>query len=97
MIHPDVDTCLHHERGRISGPLTACYDRRMRTVPFPSTPAQVRECLSQAARSPVAVERDGAAAIVIMSAEEYARLVDLDRVTAADPTGYPTNEPASQA
>lgn len=66
----------------------------MRTVPFPSTPAQVRECLSQAARGPIAVERDGAAAIVIMSADEYARLVDLDRVTAVDPSGQSTNEPA---
>lgn len=84
----------HHELGRISGPLTACYDRRMRTVPFPSTPAQVRECLSQAAKGPVAVERDGAAAIVIMSADDYARLIDLDRVTAVDPSGPSTNEPA---
>ncbi|MGW8188989.1 hypothetical protein [Sphingomonas hankookensis] len=66
----------------------------MRTVPFPSTPAQVRECLSQAAKGPIAVERDGAAAIVIMSADDYARLVDLDRVTAVDPSGQSTNEPA---
>lgn len=66
----------------------------MRTVPFPSTPAQVRECLSQAAKGPVAVERDGAAAIVIMSADDYARLIDLDRVTAVDPSGPSTNEPA---
>ena len=94
MIDSGVHAGPHYERGRISGPLTACYDRRMRTVPFPSTPAQVRECLSQAAKGPIAVERYGAAAIVIMSADDYARLVDLDRVTAVDPSGQSTNEPA---
>jgi hypothetical protein len=35
---------------------------------FPGTPAQVLECLSQAARGLTAVARDCAAAIVIMSA-----------------------------
>lgn len=92
MIAPDLDTGLHHQRGRISGPLAACYDRRMRTVPFPSTPAQVRECLSQAAKGPVAVERDGAAAIVIMPVDEYARLVNLDQGTSLDPTRLAPNE-----
>lgn len=54
----------------------------MRSVPFPNTPAQVRECLSQAAEGAVAVERNGEAMIVIMPVEEYARLIELDRAQA---------------
>lgn len=92
-----MQTGPHCERGGISGLHLACYGERMRTVPFPSTPAQVRECLSQAAKGPIAVERDGAAAIVIMPADEYARLVDLDWGTAPDPTRRAMNKLASNA
>lgn len=51
----------------------------MRTVPFPSTPAQVRKCLSQASEGAIAVERNGEPKVVIMPAEEYARLIGLDQ------------------
>ncbi|WCP73950.1 hypothetical protein [Sphingomonas hankookensis] len=56
----------------------------MRTVPFPHTPAEVRECLALAAEGAIAVERDGSPMIAIVPVEEYARLVALDRAEAAE-------------
>lgn len=50
----------------------------VRTVPFPHTPAQVRECLALAAEGVIAVERDGSPMIVIVPFEEYQRLIALD-------------------
>ncbi|WP_141397058.1 hypothetical protein [Sphingomonas ginsenosidimutans] len=58
---------------------TRCYDLMMRSVSFPTTPAQVRACLSAAENGAVAVERDGVALLVIMPVEEYTRLADLDQ------------------
>lgn len=58
------------------------YDMTMRMVPFPRTPAQVRECLALAAEGAIAVERDGSPMIAIVPVEEYERLVALDRAEA---------------
>ncbi|GAM02796.1 MULTISPECIES: hypothetical protein [Sphingomonas] len=56
----------------------------MRTVPFPRTPAEARECLALAAEGAIAVERDGSPMIAIVPVEEYERLVALDRAEAAE-------------
>ena len=56
----------------------------MRTVPFPRTPAQVRECLALAAEDAIAVERDGSPTIAIVPVEEYKRLVALERAKATE-------------
>lgn len=63
----------------------------MRSVSFPTTPAQVRACLSAAEAGAIAVERDGNALLVIMPVEEYTRLAELDERSAgamgSDQTG----------
>ena len=41
----------------------------MRTVPFPRTPAEVRECLALAAEGAIAVERDGSPMMAIVPEE----------------------------
>ncbi|WP_047867264.1 hypothetical protein [Sphingomonas paucimobilis] len=56
----------------------------MRTVPFPRTPAEVRECLALAAKGAIAVGRDGPPMIAIVPVEEYERLVALDRAESAE-------------
>jgi hypothetical protein len=70
---------------------TRCYDVAMRSVSFPTTPAQVRACLSAAEAGAIAVERDGVALLVIMPVEEYTRLAELDQRSAgamgSDQTG----------
>ena len=74
---------------------TRCYDLMMRSVSFPTTPAQVRACLSAAENGAVAVERNGVALLVIMPVEEYTRLADLDQRSVgameSDQTGSPSN------
>ena len=50
----------------------------MRTVPFPQTPAQVRDCLALASDGAIDVERDGSHGIAIVPIEEYRRLIALD-------------------
>ena len=56
----------------------------MRTVPFPRTPAEARECLALAAEGAIAVERDGSPMIAIVPVDEHERLVALDRAEAAE-------------
>lgn len=56
----------------------------MRTVPFPHTPAQVRECLALATEGAIAVECDGSPMIVIVPFAEYERLVALDMTETAE-------------
>lgn len=49
-----------------------------RRVPYPKTPEQVEACLDLAEAGEIVVDRGDAPAVVIMPAEEYARLVALD-------------------
>lgn len=56
----------------------------MRTVPFPRTPAEVRECLALAAEGAIAVECDGSPMLAIVPVEDYERLIALDRAKATE-------------
>lgn len=69
----------------------------MRTVSFPRTPAQVRECLALAAEGAIAVKCDGSPMLAIVPVEEYERLVALDRVEATDDWVKPGESSAPEA